>query len=84
MVTTVAAGVDGVWSIGPESVVGYRVDESINGFDTTANLGPGGWYPLPFDLAPLVEPRAAHAARLLPDNSLVLLGPGVTSESIHF
>lgn len=36
------------------------------------------------DLAPLVEPRAAHAARLLPDNSLVLLGPGVTSESIHF
>lgn len=36
------------------------------------------------DLAPLVEPRAAHVARLLPDNSLVLLGPGVTSESIHF
>ncbi len=35
--TTVAAGVDGVWSIGPESVVGYRVKESINGFDTTAN-----------------------------------------------
>ena len=35
--TTVAAGVDGVWNIGPESVVGYRVNESINGFDTTAN-----------------------------------------------
>jgi polyisoprenoid-binding protein YceI len=35
--TTVAAGVDGVWNIGPESEVGYRVKESINGIDTTAN-----------------------------------------------
>lgn len=28
----------------------------VFGFDTTANLGPGGWYPLPFDLAPLGWP----------------------------
>lgn len=30
-------GVDGGWAIGEGSEVGYRVDESINGFDTTAN-----------------------------------------------
>jgi len=36
------------------------------------------------DLPTLAEPRATHVARLLPDNSLVLLGPGVTSELIHF
>ena len=36
------------------------------------------------DLPALVEPRAAHVARLLPDNSLVLLGPGTTSELLHF
>lgn len=30
-------GVDGVWVIAEGSEVGYRVDESINGFDTTAN-----------------------------------------------
>ena len=37
--TTAAAadGVDGTWTIGPESEVGYRVDETINGFATTAN-----------------------------------------------
>ena len=37
--TTVAAatGVDGNWTIAAESEVGYRVDESINGFATTAN-----------------------------------------------
>ncbi|MFM2077719.1 MAG: hypothetical protein RJA49_1609 [Actinomycetota bacterium] len=35
--TTVAAGVDGVWNIGADSEVGYRVNESINGFKTTAN-----------------------------------------------
>lgn len=28
----------------------------VFGFDATANLGPGGWYPLPFDLAPLGWP----------------------------
>jgi polyisoprenoid-binding protein YceI len=31
------AGVDGEWAIAATSEVGYRVDESINGFDTTAN-----------------------------------------------
>ena len=30
-------GVDGLWTIADGSEVGYRVDESINGFDTTAN-----------------------------------------------
>lgn len=35
--STTAGGVDGVWNIAAESEVGYRVDESINGFDTTAN-----------------------------------------------
>ena len=30
-------GVDGSWVISAGSEVGYRVDESINGFDTTAN-----------------------------------------------
>jgi polyisoprenoid-binding protein YceI len=37
--TTVAApaGVDGTWAIAADSEVGYRVDESINGFATTAN-----------------------------------------------
>ena len=33
----VADGVDGTWTIGAESEVGYRVDETINGFATTAN-----------------------------------------------
>ncbi len=32
-----ADGVDGAWAIAEGSEVGYRVDESINGFDTTAN-----------------------------------------------
>ncbi len=32
-----AAGVDGEWTIAADSEVGYRVKESINGFDTTAN-----------------------------------------------
>jgi polyisoprenoid-binding protein YceI len=32
-----ADGVDGEWTIAATSEVGYRVDESINGFDTTAN-----------------------------------------------
>ena len=31
------AGVDGVWTIKSPSEVGYRVKETINGFDTTAN-----------------------------------------------
>ena len=37
--TTVAppAGPEGSWTIAADSEVGYRVDESINGFDTTAN-----------------------------------------------
>ena len=35
--TTAADGVDGAWVISAGSEVGYRVDESINGFDTTAN-----------------------------------------------
>lgn len=30
-------GVDGTWLISEGSEVGYRIDESINGFDTTAN-----------------------------------------------
>lgn len=32
-----AAGVDGTWTIKQGSEVGYRVKETINGFDTTAN-----------------------------------------------
>lgn len=32
-----ATGIDGTWSISSGSEVGYRVKESINGFDTTAN-----------------------------------------------
>jgi polyisoprenoid-binding protein YceI len=32
-----ATGIDGTWNIKDGSEVGYRVDESINGFDTTAN-----------------------------------------------
>ena len=36
-VATEAAGVDGEWVIAAGSEVGYRIDESINGFDTTAN-----------------------------------------------
>ncbi|MGB8858215.1 MAG: YceI family protein [Ilumatobacteraceae bacterium] len=35
--TAVANGVDGEWAVSAGSEVGYRVDESINGFDTTAN-----------------------------------------------
>ena len=34
---TGATGIDGTWKIKLGSEVGYRVDESINGFDTTAN-----------------------------------------------
>jgi len=30
-------GVDGIWTIGGESEVGYRVDEKVNGVSTTAN-----------------------------------------------
>jgi polyisoprenoid-binding protein YceI len=36
-VAPVSSGVDGDWAIAAESEVGYRVNESINGFDTTAN-----------------------------------------------
>jgi polyisoprenoid-binding protein YceI len=32
-----ATGIDGKWDIKEGSEVGYRVDESINGFETTAN-----------------------------------------------
>ena len=32
-----ADGVDGTWVTAQESEVGYRINESINGFDTTAN-----------------------------------------------
>ncbi len=35
--TPADTGVDGTWTIGAESEVGYRVDETINGFATTAN-----------------------------------------------
>ncbi len=35
--TAAPVGVDGNWAIAAESEVGYRVKESINGFDTTAN-----------------------------------------------
>jgi len=35
--TAAPAGVDGDWAIAADSEVGYRVNESINGFDTTAN-----------------------------------------------
>ncbi len=34
---TTSTDVDGDWTIAPDSEVGYRVDESINGFETTAN-----------------------------------------------
>lgn len=32
-----AAGVDGTWNAAADSILGYRVKESINGFDTEAN-----------------------------------------------
>jgi polyisoprenoid-binding protein YceI len=35
--TTASSGIDGTWTITAPSEVGYRVKESINGFDTTAN-----------------------------------------------
>jgi len=35
--TTEPVGADGTWSVSPESIVGYRVKESINGFSTEAN-----------------------------------------------
>lgn len=35
--TAPPSGTDGTWTIAADSEVGYRVDESINGFDTTAN-----------------------------------------------
>jgi polyisoprenoid-binding protein YceI len=35
--TAGTSGVDGTWAIAADSEVGYRVDESINGFATTAN-----------------------------------------------
>lgn len=35
--TTVAAGADGNWTASADSILGYRVKESINGFDTEAN-----------------------------------------------
>jgi polyisoprenoid-binding protein YceI len=35
--TAAPVGADGVWTIAAGSEVGYRVDESINGFATTAN-----------------------------------------------
>ncbi len=34
---TAAGGIEGTWAIKEGSEVGYRVKESINGFDTTAN-----------------------------------------------
>ena len=34
--TVAPSGADGVWQALPTSTVGYRVEESINGFDTTA------------------------------------------------
>ena len=62
---------------GAEGVVNSQVViNAVARFSPTTN----SWT----DLAPLVEPRATHAARLLPDNSLVLLGPGTTSEMLHF
>ena len=36
-VTVLRDGVEGDWAIAATSEVGYRVDESINGFDSTAN-----------------------------------------------
>ena len=35
--TAPAAGIDGTWTAGADSILGYRVKESINGFDTEAN-----------------------------------------------
>lgn len=35
--TAPAAGADGTWNAAGDSVLGYRVKESINGFDTEAN-----------------------------------------------
>ena len=37
LVQATSTGADGQWTIKADSEVGYRVDESINGFDTTAN-----------------------------------------------
>lgn len=35
--TAAAAGADGIWTTSADSILGYRVKESINGFDTEAN-----------------------------------------------
>ena len=35
-------------------------------------------------IAPMVEVRIGHTARVLPDGSLVLLGPGTSGEAMHF
>lgn len=35
-------------------------------------------------IAPMVEVRVGHTAKVLPDGSLVLLGPGTTGEAMHF
>jgi len=35
--TAPSAGVDGTWAAAADSILGYRVKESINGFDTEAN-----------------------------------------------
>jgi polyisoprenoid-binding protein YceI len=35
--TAPAAGIDGTWTAGADSILGYRVKESINGFETEAN-----------------------------------------------
>ena len=35
-------------------------------------------------IAPMVEVRTGHTARVLPDGSLVLLGPGTSGEAMHF
>jgi hypothetical protein len=52
------------------------------GLDAVARFDPSSntWS----DMAAMVEVRIGHVARVLPDGSLVLLGPGTSAEAMHF
>ena len=62
---------------GAEGLVSAAVGlDAVALFDPTSNV----WS----DLAPMVEVRVGHVGRVLPDGSLVLLGPGTSAEAMHF
>jgi len=62
---------------GSEGLVSAGVGlDAVSIFDLTA----GTWTAI----APMTEVRIGHTARVLPDGSLVLLGPGTSGEAMHF